>query len=79
MTVKLGDTVERIPVTIAVREEELLSPIPKKKRAKAPAPPPVKRTMKGTVVYIHPKGRYHTVAFRTPGGVIRESFLGVER
>lgn len=33
--------------------------------------------MQGSVVYIHPKGRYHTVAFPVWGGVIRESFKGV--
>lgn len=34
-------------------------------------------TMKGRVVYIHPKGRYHTVEFQLRDGVLRESFLGV--
>ena len=35
---------------------------------------------RGTVVYIHPLGRFHTVEFRFPhGAAIRESFLGVER
>ena len=33
--------------------------------------------MEGYVVYVHPKGRYHVVAFRTPGGVLRERFQGV--
>lgn len=37
-----------------------------------------KRSMAGSVCYIHPKGRYHTVEFTVRGGVIRESFLGVE-
>lgn len=34
--------------------------------------------MTGTVAYIHPNGRYHMVEFETPGGVIRECFVGVE-
>lgn len=29
----------------------------------------------GRVEYIHPKGRYVTVAFETPKGTLRESFL----
>lgn len=37
-----------------------------------------KRPMSGRVCYIHPAGRYHTVEFQTRGGVIRESFQGVE-
>ena len=35
------------------------------------------RPMEGKVVYIHPKGRFHTVEFQTMGGPVRESFLGV--
>ena len=34
--------------------------------------------VKGEVVYIHPKGRYHVVRFDFPGGSFRESFTGVE-
>lgn len=34
-------------------------------------------TVKGEVVYIHPKGRYHVVRFDFPGGSFRESFTGV--
>lgn len=29
------------------------------------------------VIYIHPRGRFHVVEFNTPGGPIREAFLGV--
>ena len=29
------------------------------------------------VVYIHPKGHYHTVEFELNGGHVRESFKGV--
>ena len=36
-----------------------------------------KNPMKGRVVYIHPKKRFHTVAFQLPSGVVRESFSGV--
>lgn len=35
------------------------------------------RPMEGRVVYIHPKGRFHTVEFSTMGGPIRESFSGI--
>lgn len=36
-----------------------------------------KRSMRGKVVYIHPKGRI-TAQFELPGGKVRESFQGVE-
>lgn len=39
---------------------------------------PKHQPMTGKVVYIHPKGRYHTVEFQMPLGAVRESFLGVE-
>lgn len=29
----------------------------------------------GTVVYIHPRGRFYTLEFSLPGGKFRESFL----
>ena len=32
----------------------------------------------GTVVYIHPQGRFHVVRFDFPFGSFRESFRGVE-
>ena len=35
------------------------------------------RPMEGKVVYIHPKGRFHTVEFQTMGGPVRESFAGI--
>lgn len=38
---------------------------------------PLHKPMMGKVVYIHPKGRYHTVEFHLPFGVVRESFSGV--
>lgn len=37
------------------------------------------RPMEGRVVYIHSKGRFHTVEFWTPGGPLRESFAGILR
>lgn len=37
---------------------------------------PVGTTMTGTVVYVHPKGRFHTVEFQVRGGTVRESFRG---
>ena len=36
-----------------------------------------KPLMEGYVLYVHPKGWYHVVAFLTKGGVIREGFQGV--
>lgn len=35
------------------------------------------RPMRGTVVWIHPKGRFHVVEFEVNGRTLRESFLGV--
>lgn len=32
----------------------------------------------GTVVYIHPRGRYYTLEFTFKGGTIRESFSTIE-
>lgn len=36
-----------------------------------------RRPMRGCVCYIHPRGIFHTVAFKVRGGIIRESFQGV--
>ena len=60
MAVKIGDKVQRRPVTLGEGALGKVQPV-----------------MTGTVVYIHPKGRYHTVEFRVCCGVIRESFKGV--
>lgn len=38
--------------------------------------PETKRT--GTVIYIHPKGRFYTVAFPVGSGIIRECYLMTE-
>lgn len=35
--------------------------------------------MKGKVVYVHPRGRFHVVEFTGKIGAIRETFLGVSR
>ena len=35
------------------------------------------KLMEGRVVYIHPRGRFHTVEFPTMGGPVRESFAGI--
>lgn len=61
---KVGDKVRRVPVTFGEYEEER----DEKRRHKT--------AMNGTVVYIHPKGRYHTVEFETKNGAVRECFLG---
>lgn len=37
----------------------------------------LRRPVAGRVVYIHPKGHYHTVEFELNGGHVRESFKGV--
>ena len=36
------------------------------------------RAMSGRVVYIHPRGLYHTVEFPLRGGAVRECFPGTE-
>lgn len=36
------------------------------------------RPMTGKVVYIHPEGRYHMVAFEMRGGIVRECFEGTD-
>lgn len=37
----------------------------------------IRRPMRGRVVYIHPRGLFHTVEFQTRGGAVKESFQGV--
>ena len=37
-----------------------------------------RHSMDGEVVYIHPKGRFHTVEFCIGGQQVRESFIGVQ-
>lgn len=39
----------------------------------------VKKSRSGTVVYIHPQRRFHTVQFGEGKRALRESFPGVER
>lgn len=60
---KVGDIVTRRPITFNEKEGEGNTPV---------------KAMKGRVVYVHPKGRYHTVEFQLRDGVLRESFLGVQ-
>lgn len=64
---KIGDKVTRTPVTFG-NYSECEEDGKNVKR---------KNTAKGVVVYIHPKGRYHTVEFKLWGGTVRESFDGV--
>ena len=59
---KVGDKVTRTPVTINPKEQGDRG---------------FRKAMSGRVVYIHPKGRYHTVEFQLRGGTFRESFKGV--
>ena len=58
---KLGEKVVRMPETFRDYGEENRTP----------------RAVAGRVTYIHPKGRFHMVEFETPGGALRECFLGV--
>lgn len=37
------------------------------------------KLMRGTVVWVHPKGRYHVVEFGEGSKAIRESFSGVSK
>ncbi len=38
----------------------------------------IRRPMRGRVVYIHPRGQFHIVAFEVRGKTIKETFQGVE-
>lgn len=67
-TVKIGDRVQRVPETFGETEE--IRDRNRKRKAR-------RRAYDGTVIYIHPLGRFHVVAFETRGGTIRESFAGV--
>ena len=58
---KLREKVVRMPETVRDYGEERRTP----------------RAVAGRVTYIHPKGRFHMVEFETPGGALRECFLGV--
>ena len=61
--VKLGDRVVRTPVTI-----QEYAPMNSRRF--------LLKSMTGTVIYIHPKGRYHTVEFQIRCGPVRENFHG---
>lgn len=63
---KIRDRVQRVPETFGETEEIR----DRKRKAR-------RRAYDGTVIYIHPLGRFHVVAFETRGGTIRESFAGV--
>lgn len=38
----------------------------------------IRRPMRGRVTYVHPRGRFHVVAFQVRGKTIKETFQGVE-
>ena len=38
----------------------------------------IRRLMRGRVTYVHPRGRFHVVAFEVCGKTIKETFQGVE-
>lgn len=64
--VHVGDKVTRIPRTIAELAEPGSSAL-------------VRKPMKGEVIYVHPKGRFHVVEFTNAHGItMRETFWGVE-
>lgn len=63
---KVGDMVWRTPVTFYKMDWNDHTPGPKA------------QPLCGRVVYIHPQGHYHTVAFDLPGGTVLESFHGIE-
>lgn len=78
---KVGDKVMRVPKTLSGYLDTVYDDRGRKRkgrRSAEPAAKPIKQPKEATVVYIHPKGRYHTVEFATRGGPVRESFLGVE-
>lgn len=65
---KIRDRVQRVPETFGETERSETGTGKRKAR---------RRAYDGTVIYIHPLGRFHVVAFETRGGTIRESFAGV--
>ena len=38
----------------------------------------IRRPMRGRVTSVHPRGRFHVVAFEVRGKTIKETFQGVE-
>jgi hypothetical protein len=69
--VNVGDKVSRSPVTFSPDRDELLL----KKTASMDSFHEAWQ-ITGTVVYVHPQGRYHIVEFDMPGGKVREAFMG---
>jgi hypothetical protein len=70
MSLRIGQKVTRTPVSI-----ETLAPGGRSEFGCSLQ----QRPMRGTVVYIHPKGRFHVVEFENSrGDKLRESFMGVE-
>lgn len=63
---KIGDRVQRVPLCFGEKMGEGGKKLPGGGEK-----------FWGVVVYIHPKGRFHTVEFETGGGVLRENFRGV--
>lgn len=64
--VKVGDRKQFIPAGFNAHAK-LIDPKTQK---------PVADCVVGTVVYVHPAKRYHTVEVAMNGAVFRESFLG---
>lgn len=64
--VKVGQKVTRLPKTVETQDPENRSVLARK-------------PIRGIVVYVHPKGRFHVVEFENlKGDKLRETFDGVD-
>lgn len=70
----MGQALTRVkPGMIVTRRSDIITTDREDKNGKR-----VKQTMMGTVIYVHPEGRFHTVEFEMRSGrTVRESFCGV--
>ena len=62
MMVHIGDTVKRYPITFGDSTSVDFG----------------RKLVSGTVVYVHPLGRFHVVAFGRGQACVRESFYGAD-
>lgn len=69
------DKKRRRPATLVIGQEVVRTPQTIFEEAQGKA---IRRPMRGRVDYVHPKGRFHIVAFQVRGGIIKETFQGVE-
>lgn len=78
---KHNGTVKKVPkakVKVKVGEHYWYHPMSFSTMTDRESPQQGDALMRGKVLWIHPKGRFHVVGFETPCGVVRESFPGVE-